>query len=185
MILVNIKPFGFWRKEKKSALLQSLKCPWTNFSSSDKKAREAEGWGSESWPRAVLLVGGMLLSQHICISHWPYCLGVHLSQLKGCSHWAGSEFNPLQSSKQSNDRRTDTAIKPGMVGFQVVSYWFVHSFLFTFWNWFHKLKNALPKMLYLEWMPSLVWKKIYSSAIPLQASAEKPFCGGLQDCHSL
>lgn len=78
----------FWvlMQGEKPSLLQSLKCPWTNFSSSDKKAREAEGWGSESWPRAVLLVGGMLLSQHICISHWPYCLGVHLSQLKGCSH---------------------------------------------------------------------------------------------------
>lgn len=35
---------------------KSLKCPWTNFSSSDKKAKEAEGWGSESWPQAVLLV---------------------------------------------------------------------------------------------------------------------------------
>lgn len=62
-----------------------------------------------------------------------------------------------------------------MVGFWVVSYWFVHSFLFTFWNWIHDLTSAFPKMLYLEWMPSLLWKKIYSSPIPLQASAEKPF----------
>lgn len=175
----------FWvlTQGEKSSLLQSLKCPLTNFSSSDKKAREAEGWGSESWPQAVLLVGGMLLSQHICISHWPYCLGVHLSQLKGCSHWGGSEFNPLQSSKQSNDRRT---VKPQNQEWLVFSLFlaglFIHSFLLSGIDSITWPMHFQKCFTYSGCHPCFGRKFILHPFL-WKLQLNNPF--GLQDCHSL
>lgn len=123
----------------------------------------------------------MLLSQHICISHWPYCLGVHLSQLKGCSHWGGSEFNPLQSRQMTEDKPqnqewlgfglflTDLFIPSFLLSGIGSMTWQVHFQKCFTWSGCHPCCGR--KFILLPFLCKLQLKIL--------------FCGELQDHHSL
>lgn len=185
MILVNMKPFGFWCKEKNlfcskvSSALEPILAAVTRKQEKQKAEEVKADLELSSWLEACC-----------CHSTYVFPTGpiawefIYLSWKDA----ATEEDQNLTLCRVASSQMTEEQL-----GHKTRNGWFSACFLLicSFLSfYFLELvpqpdKCTSKSALLLEWMPSLVWKKIYSSPIPSEASAEKPFSGGLQDCYSL